>query len=357
MFSNKTILIFFLTVFAIVAYCFFTHSANVTNADIDKRRIELGRYLFYDRRLSINQARACATCHNPQFAFTDGYKRSLGAYADLHKRNSQTLFNLTYLKYFTAADSTIHAATQQINNPLYNTHPIEMGVNGHEFEILNRIKADTTYQYLFKQARFAIEWPSIKQAIGKFELSLNSFNSPYDKYKAGNINALTNIEKQGMELFFSNKLNCFACHGGKNFSDPSVTNTQGITLHYFNIGLYNIDTLGGYPTYDMGLYELTHKIKDIGMFRVPTLRNLTFTSPYFHDGSAASLSEVIDHYSKGEYKGNGRLNANKHPLIKGFSITELEKKSLISFLLCLSDSSIFNNKAILSPFNNDETRF
>ncbi|MFZ1304283.1 MAG: cytochrome-c peroxidase, partial [Ferruginibacter sp.] len=107
------------------------NSKNETLASVDSVKIELGRYLFFDRRLSVNNTRSCATCHNPQFAFTDGYKRSLGVYADLHQRNTQPLFNLSYLKYFTAADSTLHSPLQQMDNPLFNNHPAEMGVKGN----------------------------------------------------------------------------------------------------------------------------------------------------------------------------------------------------------------------------------
>ena len=111
-------------------------------SDADSIKIQIGRFLFFDRRLSVNNTRSCATCHNPQFAFTDGYKRSLGVFADLHQRNTQPLFNLSFLKYFTAADSTLHSSLQQMQNPLFNEHPAEMGVKGNEENILQKIKAD-----------------------------------------------------------------------------------------------------------------------------------------------------------------------------------------------------------------------
>jgi cytochrome c peroxidase len=326
--------------------------------------INLGRYLFYDRRLSVNNTRSCGTCHNPQFAFTDGYKRSLGAFADLHQRNTQPLFNFTYLKYFTAADSNIRSALQQMENPLFNEHTIEMGAKGHETEILNRINKDAQYQTLFANADYTVDWQHIKKAISQFEESLISFNAPYDKFIAGNSNALNESEKKGKKLFFSTELACSSCHGGKNFSSPNMTEKNGDTLHYFNIGLYNIDGNGAYPFYDQGLLEHTKNKNDMGKFRVPSLRNLIYTAPYFHDGSAASLQEVISQYANGGriftdgiYKGNGNQSPFKHPSIKGFNISEEEKFNLISFLLTLSDSSFVKNPAYQNPFTEDETKY
>ncbi|MBK8609939.1 MAG: hypothetical protein IPL84_08325 [Chitinophagaceae bacterium] len=128
--------------FGQVIYSCTSTSSNEAAFDIDSAKIELGRFLFFDRRLSVNNTRSCGTCHNPQFAFTDGYKRSLGVYADLHQRNTQPLFNLAYLKYFTAADSTLQSSLQQMNNPLFNDHPAEMGVKGNEEKILQKIATD-----------------------------------------------------------------------------------------------------------------------------------------------------------------------------------------------------------------------
>ena len=326
--------------------------------------IELGRYLFYDRRLSVNNTRSCGTCHNPQFAFTDGYKRSLGAFADLHQRNTQPLFNLSSLKYFTAADSGIHSALQQMENPLFNTHAIEMGAKGHEVEILNRINKDERYKVLFANAGYKADWEHIKKAISQFEENIFSLNAPYDKFTKGDTNALNASEKNSKQLFFSAQLKCASCHGGKNFSTPNIIEANGDTTHYFNIGLYNIDGNGAYPSYDQGLLERTKNKHDMGKFRVPTLRNLAYTAPYFHDGSAASLQEVITHYANGGRiiedginKGNGNKNPFKHPLVQGFTISEKQKLDLIEFLLSLSDSSFVKNEAYQNPFVEDETKY
>jgi cytochrome c peroxidase len=323
----------------------------------------LGRYLFFDRRLSINNTRSCGTCHNPQFAFTDGYKRSLGAFADLHQRNTQPLFNLSYLKYFTAADSTLHSPLQQMNNPLFNIHPIEMGVKGNEDIILKRIKEDKFYDELFSKANSEITFDNIKLAINDFIFSLQSNNSNYDKYMKGDTGALSKSEKRGLQLFFSAALKCATCHGGFNFSTPNITNEKGDTLFYFNTGLYNIDEKGAYPEYDQGLFQLTKNKVDIGKYRVPTLRNLAYTAPYLHDGSAASLMEIINIYADGGRvitdginNGNGKSNSYKHSFINGFIISETDNLNLNNFLLSLSDSSFIQNKNYQNPFTEDETK-
>jgi cytochrome c peroxidase len=341
--------------------------AGKKNIGVEENIVKLGRYLFYDRRLSVNNTRSCGTCHNPQFAFTDGYKRSLGVFADLHQRNTQPLFNLSYLKYFTAADSSFRSPFQQMDNPLYNTHPREMGVKGNEQNILNRIKEDTLYAALFKSAfpnqKTTINWVKIKESITAFILTIVSDNSVYDKYKKGDSNILSTDQKNGMRLFFSTQLKCFNCHAGLNFSTPNIIDEKSDTIYYFNTGLYNIGNNGSYPAYDQGLFQFTKNKQDIGKYRVQTLRNLAFTAPYLHDGSAENLEQVIDIYAAGgrnvlmgHYKGDGRLHPEKNKLITGFPITLQQRKDLISFLLCLSDSAIINNPSIGNPFTSDETK-
>jgi cytochrome c peroxidase len=351
------IIIVFLCCSKIISAC--KNNNQPTNQSI----AQLGRYLFFDRRLSINNTRSCGTCHNPQFAFTDGYKRSLGAFADLQQRNTQPLFNLSYLKYFTAADSTLHSPLQQMNNPLFNTHPIEMGVKGNEEAILNKIREDKLYQQLFSKANNEITFENIKLAINDFIFSLQSINSNYDEYIKGDTNALNKSEKRGQQLFFSSELKCATCHGGFNFSTPNITNERGDTVFYFNTGLYNIDGKGAYPQYDQGLFQLTQNKTDMGKFRVPTLRNLAYTAPYLHDGSAASLMEIINIYANGGRKitsginkGDGKSNPYKHSFINGFTISETDKINLNNFMLSLSDSSFIQNKNYQNPFTEDETK-
>ena len=331
-------------------------------------KADLGRYLFYDRKLSVNNTKACASCHAQEFSFTDGYTRSIGALGDLHQRNSRPLINIVFNKYLTAADSTLHFPEQQVNNPMMNEHPPEMGMKGNEELILQKLKDDDQYSGKFKLAFPEQENPftirNIQWAICSFVKTIFSFQSPYDRYVYQKDKTALNKEQQkGMQLFFSDKLQCNACHGGINFSAPLLKDGKGNNLFYFNTGLYNTDSAGSYPVYDQGLVMLTSNAGDMGKYRVPTLRNLAFTAPYFHDGSATTLEDAIAVYENGgrnvqagSYAGDGRKNPHKHPLVKGFRLNSQERKDLVAFLLCLTDSTVCANPAYANPFNDDETK-
>lgn len=328
---------------------------------------ELGRYLFYDRRLSINKTKSCASCHDQKFSFTDGYRRSIGALGDIHQRNSSPLINIIYKKYLTSADTSLHYPEEQINNPMFHHAPVELGWKGNEEEILKRIRKDEFYREKFKKVfekeSNSITTKNIQYSIASFVKSILVYNSPFDKYFFQKQDVLSASEKNGMQLFFSKKLNCNSCHGGNNFDIPAIKDKEGKPEFYFNTGLYNIDEKGAYPAYDQGLYEQSKAKKDIGKYRVPTLRNLAFTAPYYHDGSAVSLEEVIRNYenggrliTKGLLKGDGSKSPYKSELIKGFKLTDQERKDVVNFVLSLSDSSILTNKNFSNPFQYDETK-
>lgn len=322
-------------------------------------KAELGRYLFYDRRLSINNTKACASCHAQEFSFTDSYHRSAGAFGDLLPRNSRPLVNIVFNKYLTGADSTIHFPEQQISNPLMNEHPVEMGMKGNEAVILQRLATDPMYWQQFKAAfpsdtdPFTIQ--NLQWAISSFVKSIFSFDTPYDHYRAKNdSNALTAAARKGMQLFFSDSLQCHSCHGGINFSTPFWQDEQGRTTFYFNTGIYAATDS---QNRDEGLAELTGRKEDAGKFLVPTLRNLAFTGPYLHDGSMATLEEIILAYEKRPVKTEeGIKNPGKHSLIKRFRLNSQERKELIAFLLSLSDSTICRNPSYANPFSDDETK-
>jgi cytochrome c peroxidase len=314
--------------------------------------VTTGRYLFYDRRLSVNNTKACASCHAQQFSFTDGYVRSIGALGDLHLRNARPLINLTYNKYYTAADSTITTLEQQMNGPMFNTHPVEMGMKGNEALIVTRLAADTVYKRLFAAAfptqKNAFTINNIKTAIAAFEKTITAFNTPYDAYTAGNSAALTPQQKQGMQLFLSDSLQCNNCHGGKNFNTPVATLANGSINYYYNTGVISNSHLSS----DSGLFTTTRNQNDIGKFRVPTLRNLVYTAPYFHNGSALTLTDVINAYSA----GGDKTNKYKATTVKGFTLTLQQQKALIAFLYSLTDSTVITNPAYANPFKEDETK-
>jgi cytochrome c peroxidase len=330
-------------------------------------KAQMGRYFFYDRRMSSNQTKSCASCHDPSFSFTDGYRRSIGAFGDMHQRNATPLINLVYNKYLTSADSSLHFPEHQVNNPMFREHPIELGWKGNEQKILDRLKRDSLYvkemKRLFPHDREPFTIEHIQYCIASFVKTILSFDSPYDKYSHSNSSyTLSGSQKRGMALFFSEKLACNNCHGGINFSTPSVKSNSGETIYYFNTGLYNLEGKGLYPLYDRGLFDQTKNAEDMGSYRVPTLRNLAFTAPYFHDGSAATLEEVIITYENGgrnikngPLAGDGGKNPLKSHLIKGFRLNSQERTDLVNFLISLSDSSVCNNNLYANPFINDET--
>jgi cytochrome c peroxidase len=344
-----------------------TFYLNPTNQYSPEKAL-LGRYLFYDRRLSLNNTKACASCHSPEFSFTDGYNRSIGALGDLHQRNSKPLINLLFNKYLTAGDSSMHFPEQQIQKPLFNSHPVEMGWKQSQQAILQVLERDLLYKKMFSAAfpknQQAVSVENVKGSITTFIKTIISLNSPWDRYtRSGNKQALSTSQKRGMEIFFSDRLRCKSCHAGINFSTPVLKNSDGVTLFYFNTGLYNIDKKGAYPLTDQGLKETTRQPGDMGMFRVPTLRNLAFTAPYFHDGSAQTIEEVINVYAQGGRviangpdAGDGRKNPYKNPLISGFSMNQQERKDIVNFLLSLSDSTVVKNPSYTNPFMLDETK-
>ncbi len=330
-------------------------------------KAKLGRYFFYDRRMSVNQSKSCASCHAPVFSFTDSYRRSIGALGDNVQHNAPALINIVFNKYLTAADSTLHFPEQQINNPMFHNNPVELGWEGNENIITERLKKDSLYAkqipLLFPGSNEPFTVKNIQDCISSFVKTILSFNSPYDRYIYNkDTTALSASQQRGMKLFFSDNLHCNDCHGGINFSAPALADSRGNKAYYQNTGLYNINSMGAYPANDCGLFEFTKQPGDMGKYLVPALRNLAFTAPYLHDGTAASLEDVINIYESGGRniltplnKGDGRKNPYKSPLINGFIINGQEKKDLIDFLLSLSDTSVCNNKMYSNPFTKDET--
>ncbi len=318
-----------------------------------KYKIALGRYLFYDTRLSYNQTKSCSSCHDPKFAFTDGYRQSAGSDGYTVRRNAPTLLNVKYQTYFTWGDSSIKKLSQQLLFPMFNQHPNELGWTNNEVEIITRFENLSNYRTLFSKAFPADSKPFVINnfiiAISNFEEQLVSFNSTFDLYLKGNKKILNEQAIKGMKLFNSAQLGCSNCH---QLQESIKKET------YFNTGLYNVDDEGAYPLKDQGLFELTKNPNDKGKFRVPSLRNILLTAPYTHDGSVETIEQMISIYQRGgrlinygKNKGDGKLNINKSNLIKGFTLTSKEKENLLFFLSTLTDTSYLRNYNLLNPFN------
>ncbi|HTU59409.1 MAG TPA: di-heme enzyme, partial [Polyangiales bacterium] len=268
-------------------------------------RIDLGRHLFYDKRLSGNGAQACAGCHRQELAFSDGRVLPEGSTGHVIPRNAPSLANVGYLPVYTWVNPLLYTLEKQAMVPLFADLVVELGVSGREREVLERLSADATYPDLFARAYpegppAALSWDNILRALASFQRSLVSNRAPYDRYLQGEEDAISDAAKRGLALFESDRLSCSRCHEGFNFTRAVRTREQERWKDSFvNTGLYNTSDPGGYPRDNPGLNEISDDPADIGRFRVPSLRNVAVTAPYMHDGSLPTLSAVLDHYARG----------------------------------------------------------
>ena len=308
-----------------------------TDNPMTQEKVDLGERLFNDVRLSVNQQQSCASCHLKAFAFAEPKKTSVGTTGEVLNRNSMALVNVAYNGSFTWAHNGLGKVENQILIPLFNEEPVEMGVTGNEAKILKRLdEYRSDVEDVFGESE--LNFDHIVKALASYVRSLTSFNSNFDRYAYFNEDAaLSDSAIKGMDLFFSEKLECFHCHGGFNFTQSSKHAFQKLDLVSFhNTGLYNIDGEGSYANGDQGLADITFNPNHRGKFRAPTLRNIMLTAPYMHDGSVATMAEVIDIYAAGG-RGDGITNPLKSPFIQGFDITDEEKQDLLNFLESLTD--------------------
>jgi cytochrome c peroxidase len=325
-------------------------------------KVELGRHLFYEKQLSVTGNYSCASCHKQSLAFTDGKVVGIGATDESHPRNSMSLANIGYNSVLTWANPLQTSLETQLLVPLFGEHPIEMGMAGKEKQILDFLENNSKYRQMFAaaftQKPNPINIKNLTKALASFERVLISINSPYDRYRyGGNSQAISESAKRGEKLFNSERLECFHCHGGINFSDSLKHERLAFSeIAFHNTGLYNIDRKGAYPPDNTGVYEITDKTSDMGRFKAPTLRNIALTAPYMHDGSIATLEEVIEHYrvggriiESGKYQGIGKNNPHKSSFIQGFDLTLAEKSDLLAFLRSLTDEEFITNSAFSDP--------
>ncbi len=326
-------------------------------------KVALGRHLFYDRGLSGNGTQSCASCHRQSLAFTDGRTLAVGSTGEVHPRNSMSLANIAYASVLNWGNPNLANLEQQALLPMFGEHPVELGLSGKEQELLERVRSDTVYARLFANAfpggRTSVSVENITKALASFQRALVSGNSPYDRYTFRNERtALSPAAIRGEALFFSETTECFHCHAGVMFS--ASTNYVGKSFReqeYFNNGLYNVDGNGAYPSHNTGLAEFTGQPRDMGAHKAPSLRNIALTAPYMHDGSIATLEEVIDHYARGgrlitsgPHAGDGKLSPFKNGFVNGFSLTAAEKSDLIEFLRSLTDSTFITDPRFSNPW-------
>jgi len=310
-------------------------------------KVELGRRLFYELNLSGPGYMACATCHDPRFAFSDHRRTAVGITGQFHPRNSMALANVAYFTTLTWADPSVERLEDQALVPLFGTHPEEMAVAGSEERVLNVLRNDPVYPALFAAAfpegGGTIDWEAVTKAIAAFERTLISGNSPWDRWRhGGDETALSDAARRGAVLFFGERLGCGACHGGDHLSD----------MGFHNTGLYDLDGAGVLPDGNRGLIDHTGVAADMGRFRTPSLRNVALTPPYMHDGTVLTLEAAIEHYAAGgrAARQNGTPSPLTSPLIRGFALDAAETADLIAFLESLTDREFVENEAFGSPF-------
>ena len=326
-------------------------------------KVELGRMLFYDARLSADGTVACSTCHLQRLAFTDGVAHPRGVTGEVHPRSSMMLANVGYLPALTWANPLLRRLEHQALLPLFGESPVEMGMAGREGALFARLAADPLYPPLFA-ASFperggAIDLATITRALAAFQRTLVSADAPYDRYRhGGQRDAIPESARRGEALFFSERLECFHCHGGPHFTDSVVHQRKPLAEYGFhNTGLYNLGPNGAYPPGGEGLIEHTGEPADMGRFRAPSLRNVAVTAPYMHDGSIATLREAIAHYAAGgrriadgPHAGDGSRNPWRSPFLPGFRLTEAETTDLLAFLESLTDQGFLANPAFADPW-------
>jgi len=328
---------------------------------MSEAKFQLGRHLFYDTRLSGNGTSSCSSCHQQDRAFTDGRMTSIGITGEHTPRNAPSIVNSAWHATYTWANPALVTLEGQMENPLFGEHPVEMGVNdANRAEIVARFRADAHYPGWFEEAfpgmSEPISFATIIKAISAFQRGVVSFDSRYDQYLQGRAK-LTEADQRGHDLYFGEKAECHHCHGSVNLDDQFIhAKTREAETPFHNTGLYDIDGRGGYPYPNRGLLELTGETADMGKFRAPSLRNIAMTAPYMHDGSVATLEEVIEIYSQGGRNieggpnaGDGRASAVKSGLIVKIDLTAQEKSDLLGFLKTLTDETLLTSPRFADP--------
>lgn len=334
----------------------FPEPAVPADNPMSAEKVELGRRLFYDKRLSRNEQQACATCHEQKRAFTDGKQHAEGSTGQQHRRNAQGLTNVAYASALTWANPLVTTLERQALLPLLGETPVELGWAGHDDELAARLAADADLAARFKAAfpaeKGQISLTTLTKALAAFERTLLSGNSPWDHYLAGQQDAVSEAAKRGAAMFNTERFECYHCHNGFSFTDTvlhaGTTNPERI---FHNTGLYDVDHQGTYPLTDQGVYEVTMHATDMGRFRAPTLRNLKYTAPYMHDGSMPTLDAVLDAYAAGGRAAlvSGRPSPLQSDLVRGFTLSADERADLLAFLDALNDETFVSDPALAAP--------
>jgi cytochrome c peroxidase len=279
---------------------------------LTEEKIALGRKLFFDPILSKDRTISCATCHDPKLGFTDDKPVAVGVGGQTGARRSPRLINRGYGKLF-FWDGRAASLEDQVLQPIEN--PIEMAMTLEEVEA--RLRSDAGYAAGFRDAfGRPPDTGALQQALASYVRTIVSGNSTYDRYVAGESEALSAAQRRGLEIF-RGKGNCAVCHLGPNLTDDDFHNT-------------GVGWKEG-AAKDQGRAKITADPADIGAFKTPTLREVASTGPYMHDGSLATLADVVEFYDKG-----GEPNPHLSMEMQRLDLTAAEKTDLVEFLKALS---------------------
>jgi cytochrome c peroxidase len=290
---------------------------------LTEARAQLGRSLFYDRRLSRTAEIACSSCHQRKFGFADSVPVSAGVEGRHGNRNAPALVNLAWNSTF-FWDGRAHSLEEQAGMPIEN--PVEMDLS--LADAVARLNADVATVSAFTAA---FDQPpsaeTLRQALASFVRTLVSSDSPYDRHVRGDASAFGDSQRRGEALFSSDRTGCFHCHPAGELTNDG----------FFNNGSY---TAGGDP----GLQMITGRPGDLGKFKVPGLRNVAASAPYMHDGSVPTLEAVIEQYARG-----GRGDPSTDPQIAPLSLTAADKDDLLAFLQSLTDDGFLADPRFSPP--------
>jgi cytochrome c peroxidase len=307
---------------------------------MSEHKVALGCRLFFETRLSVTHSYSCASCHRPELAFTDGRALAIGSKGDTMHRGAMTLTNVAYNPAFTWASGSVVTLERQMEQPLFNEHPLEMGLKRDDGELLGWLTQQEAYAAAFREAfpkeAEPVTIPNLLKAIASFERTLISGRSSFDRYVYDDDRAaFSESARRGMRLFYSDRSTCASCHFGVNFSGPIVQRGKSPPPVLF---ANNGSAVQG----DEGLYAETRRKNDRGRFRVPTLRNIALTAPYMHDGRFATLEDVIEHYvGGGKHAGSiGVVDSQIRPL----DLNAEEKGDLVEFLKNLTDAQFATSR-------------
>jgi cytochrome c peroxidase len=281
---------------------------------LTEAKVRLGRKLFFDPILSADGTVSCASCHQPEHGFAGSARVAVGIGSKQTSRNAPSLLNRAYGRTF-FWDGRETALEAQALRPIESLD--EMGAKLPE--VVKKLQANPDYA-----RQFAASFPdgvtaqNVGKALASFERVLLAGNSSVDRFRAGDVESLNSSERHGLWLYES-RGRCWQCHSGRNFTDEEFHNT-GVNW--------------GKPAADLGRFSITKQESDRGRFKTPTLRGLTATAPYMHDGSMATLEEVVEFYNRG-----GGKNPHQDPVIAPLNLSKSELADLVAFLRSLSDTS------------------